>query len=64
MKSFMNVAPAQFLGKDPKDRPLILNDLWAKIYRHLGIDAAKAYLDHSGRPMSILSFGEPIRELL
>jgi hypothetical protein len=51
-------------GEVPKDRPLTPNDLWATIYRHLGIDASKAYLDHSGRPMPILPFGEPIRELI
>jgi hypothetical protein len=30
----------------------------------LGIDYEQAYLDHGGRPMPILPFGEPIRELL
>jgi hypothetical protein len=51
-------------GEVPKDRPLTPNDLWATVYRHLGIDYEQSYLDHSGRPMPILPFGEPIRELL
>jgi hypothetical protein len=51
-------------GEVPKDRPLTPNDLWATIYRHLGIDYTHAFLDHSGRPMPILPFGEPIRELI
>jgi hypothetical protein len=51
-------------GEDTKDRPLTPNDLWATIYRHLGIDYTHAFLDHSGRPMPILPFGEPIRELI
>jgi hypothetical protein len=51
-------------GEVPKDRPLTPNDLWATIYRHLGIDYTHAFLDHSGRPMPILPFGEPIRELV
>jgi hypothetical protein len=51
-------------GEVPKDRPLTPNDLWATIYRHLGIDYNHAFLDHSGRPMPILPFGEPIRELI
>jgi hypothetical protein len=51
-------------GEDPKDRRLSPNDLWATVYRHLGIDPEIAFPDHSGRPMPILPFGEPIAELL
>jgi len=51
-------------GEHPKDRPLTPNDLWATIYRHLGIDTEHAFPDHAGRPMPILPFGEPIEELL
>ncbi len=51
-------------GEQPKDRPLSPNDLWATVYRHLGIDPSLSFLDHSGRPMPILPFGDPIAELL
>ncbi len=51
-------------GEEPKDRALTPNDLWASVYRHLGIDHHQAILDHSGRPMPLLPFGEPISELL
>lgn len=51
-------------GAHPKDRPLTPNDLWATVYRHLGISPEESVLDHSGRPMPILPFGEPIRELI
>lgn len=51
-------------GEEPKDRPLTPNDLWATVYRHLGIDPQTAFPDFSGRPMPILPFGEPIQELL
>jgi hypothetical protein len=51
-------------GEVPKVRPLTPNDLWATIYRHLGVDYTHSFLDHSGRPMPILPFGEPISELL
>jgi hypothetical protein len=51
-------------GERPKDRPLTPNDLWATMYRHLGIDPALTFPDHAGRPMPILPFGEPIAELL
>lgn len=50
-------------GETPKDRPLTPNDLWATMYRHLGIDPETTFPDHNGRPMPILPFGEPIREL-
>lgn len=50
-------------GECPKDRALTPNDLWATVYRHLGIDPEHAFPDHQGRPMPILPFGEPIAEL-
>jgi hypothetical protein len=40
------------------------NDLWATVYQHLGIDSSQSFLDHQGRPMPILPFGEAIDELL
>ena len=51
-------------GEHPKDRPLTPNDLWATVYRHLGIDYNDTFPDHRGRPMAILPTGEPISELL
>ena len=51
-------------GGFPKDRPLSPNDVWATVYRHLGIDQELAVPDLGGRPMPILPSGEPIRELL
>jgi uncharacterized protein (DUF1501 family) len=52
-------------GEHPKQRPLSPNDLWATMFRHLGIDYQHtAFLDHRGRPLSILPDGEPIAELL
>jgi hypothetical protein len=51
-------------GETPKDRPLSPNDLWATVFRHLGIDTDATFPDHSGRPMSILPYGEAIAELM
>lgn len=51
-------------GEEPSERPLSPNDVWATIFRHLGIDYRHSLLDHNGRPMPILSDGEPIDELL
>ncbi|MEZ6124096.1 MAG: DUF1501 domain-containing protein [Planctomycetaceae bacterium] len=50
-------------GEEPMERPLTPNDLWATVYQHLGIDYTQSFPDHSGRPMPILPFGEPISEL-
>ena len=38
-------------GEVPKDRPLTPNDLWATMYRHLGINPQWSFPDHNGRPM-------------
>jgi len=51
-------------GEYPVDRQLSPNDLWATVYRHLGIDYTESTYDLSGRPMQILPFGTPIEELL
>jgi hypothetical protein len=48
----------------PVERPLAPQDLLATIYRHLGIDYRATINDFTGRPVHILSGGEPIRELV
>jgi hypothetical protein len=48
----------------PVDRPLTPADLWATVYRFLGIDAEHCFTDTIGRPIPILPSGEPIRELM
>ena len=50
-------------GAFPKDNPKDPQDVLATIYRHLGIDTEKSYLDHSGRPIVTLPFGQPVDEL-
>lgn len=52
-------------GEHPKDQPLTVNDLWATMFSHLGIDCEQtSFLDHRGRPMSILPEGKPIAGLV
>ena len=51
-------------GEHAKDRKLSPNDLLATVYRFLGINSGHAFIDHTGRPMPILPYGEPIRELI
>jgi hypothetical protein len=51
-------------GEEPRDRPLTPNDLWATMFRHLGVDHNHtSFVDHTGRPMPILPYGAPIEEL-
>jgi hypothetical protein len=64
MRTGQVVGSTNAKGEEPKERPLSPNDLWATVYRHLGIDWTQSFLDHSGRPMPILPFGDPIEELL
>lgn len=64
MRTGQVVGSTNSKGEHPQERPLTPNDLWATVYRHLGIDYTYALPDHSGRPMPILPFGEPISELL
>ena len=51
-------------GGVPQDRPLSPADLFATMYRVLGISPELAPLDFAGRPIPLLDGGEPIRELL
>lgn len=53
------------LGEVPHDRPVHYQDVFATLYRQLGIDVENAtILDHSGRPQYLLDRREPIRELV
>ena len=51
-------------GEYPVERPLTPNDLWASVLHFLGIDRERTFADRAGRPMPILPYGEPIREIL
>ena len=51
-------------GEDPDDRAMNSNCLLATIYDRFGIDSTHAFHDKTGRPVPILTDGEPIAELL
>jgi hypothetical protein len=51
-------------GEHPVERILTPNDLWASVYRHLGINHKHTLHDLQGRPMQILPFGDPIDEIM
>lgn len=50
-------------GAFPLGNPKTPQDVLATVYRHLGVDTAANYLDHSGRPIPVLTSGEPVHEL-
>ncbi len=63
MRTGQVVGATNAKGEHPQERPLSPNDLWATVYRHLGIDHKASFPDLTGRPMPILPSGEPIAEL-
>jgi hypothetical protein len=53
------------LGEVPHDRPVHYQEVFATLYRQLGIDVNTATIpDNSGRPQYLLDRREPIRELI
>ncbi|HAM71241.1 MAG TPA: DUF1501 domain-containing protein [Verrucomicrobiales bacterium] len=64
MRTGQIVGATDAKGEAPVERVLSPNDLWATVYRHLGIDYETSINDFAGRPMPILPFGQPIPELL
>ncbi|MBP88934.1 MAG: hypothetical protein CMJ64_19835 [Planctomycetaceae bacterium] len=53
------------LGEVPKDRPVHYQNVFATLYRQLGINTLTTTIpDHAGRPTYLLDIREPIDELL
>ena len=53
------------LGETPQDRPIHYQDVFATLYKQLGIDAASVTIpDQSGRPQYLLDRREAVRELV
>jgi hypothetical protein len=50
-------------GAFPKSSPKSPLDVLATIYRHLGVDITAQYVNHAGRPISVLPSGTAIEEL-
>jgi hypothetical protein len=51
-------------GEEPIDRIMDSNCLLATIYERFGINTKRTYSTAAGRPIPILTTGEPIAELL
>ena len=53
------------IGGSVTERPIHYKDVFATLYRNLGIDARQVTLDDpQGRPQYLLDEGEPITELI
>jgi hypothetical protein len=53
------------LGEVPIERPVHLQEVFATIYHHLGIDVKRTtIMDQSGRPQYLVDKPLPITELL
>jgi len=53
------------LGEVPQDRPIHYQDVFATLYRQLGIDVNTVTIpDNSGRPQFLVDRRDPIRELI
>jgi hypothetical protein len=52
------------LGERAQDRPVHLQQVYATVYRQLGIDLSTKITDPAGRPQYILDNREPISELI
>ncbi|HEV7226671.1 MAG TPA: DUF1501 domain-containing protein [Pirellulales bacterium] len=50
-------------GAFPKANPKTPQDVLATMYKHLGIDVERQYLNSAGRPITVLPSGTPIAEL-
>jgi hypothetical protein len=51
-------------GETPKERAVTPSDIHATIYHALGVDPRVNFLDHSGRPVPALDYGQPLHELI
>ena len=52
------------LAENPRTRPISHQDVLATIYHQLGIDYHKTYFNEAHRPVEILNYGQPIKEIL
>lgn len=63
MKMGQAIGATNSRGEDPSERIMNSNCLLASIYQRFGIDTHQVNIDKSGRPIPILTDGEPIAEL-
>jgi hypothetical protein len=48
----------------PKERPIAPQDILSTMYHQLGINQTKEYMNDAQRPVPVLNYGEPIKEII
>ncbi|MBI1902602.1 MAG: DUF1501 domain-containing protein [Planctomycetia bacterium] len=64
LKTGQVIGSTNRLAEEPKDRPVHLQQVFATVYRQLGVDVGATLIDPNGRPQYLLDHREPIGELL
>jgi uncharacterized protein (DUF1501 family) len=65
MRTGQVIGSTNRLGEVPQDRPIHYQEVFATLYRQLGIDVETTTIpDNSGRPQYLLDRREPIVELI
>lgn len=65
MTTGLQIGKTNRLAEEPVDRPVHFREVFATLYRNLGIDPQRTTLtDLSGRPRYLLDDHRPIRELV
>lgn len=64
VKQGVIVGESDALAEYPKSRPISHQDVLATVYRQLGIDYRKTYVNEANRPVEILNYGQAILEVL
>ena len=65
MKMGQVIGSTNRLGEVPQDRPIHYQEVFATLYRQLGIDVATTTIpDHSGRPQYLVDRRDVVRELV
>lgn len=65
MRTGQVIGSTNRLGEVPHDRPIHYQEVFATLYRQLGIDVRNTTIpDQAGRPQYLLDHREPIRELI
>ncbi|MDR3634152.1 MAG: DUF1501 domain-containing protein [Isosphaeraceae bacterium] len=64
MRTGQVIGQTNRLGEVPKDRPVTFQQVFATLYRNLGISPTTTVPNHFGRPMYLLDDFEPLPELI
>jgi hypothetical protein len=64
LKRGMVLGESDARAEYPKERPVSPQDILSTMYHLLGIDQTKTFVNEAERPVPILNYGDPIKEVL